>query len=129
MPRIRSARRGFTLLEVMISIGLLLLMMLFVAYALQASARATRYDLAYTEASASARKILQQIVRELSSSGGSGGVDYVDPSRASGGTQSTLTLSVQTHVGDIGNVDGVWSTPITYGLTGSTGRVARRRCL
>ena len=89
-------RRGFSLLEVVISTSLLVFIMLIVAIAVQNNAEQSRFDLATNEAAAAARKIMAQISRELSNSGGElGGIgETVTPPFGAGGTINGTAHSV-----------------------------------
>lgn len=112
----RSRRQGFSLVEVVVSAGILAMLISLTASALSVSARSTKYDLARTEATSQARKIMQQLSRELAGAGGhEGGTDLCTPSRAAGAVNATsITFSTRTGLSGVEAND--WTTPITYRL-------------
>lgn len=114
-------RRGFTLVELMISTAMITTILLILSTLVHESATATKADLARNEAMAAARKIIQTIARELSASGGhEGGSDHVTPTRAAGGTADSITFAMRTGLTGVEAND--WGSPITYQLvaTGDT---------
>lgn len=117
-------RAGFSLLEVVISVAIFTSIMLMLSYAVQANARQTNVDMAQFEASAAARRIMQQIVRELQDTGAhSGGADKITPTRAAGGS-NVNTLVFRRRIAMTGNEGTDWeANPITYQLVTSPGEV------
>lgn len=111
-----SRRTGVSLVELVVAAAILATLLLFLGSAVDQSARSSRFDLARSEAMTSARRILQQLTRELGTSGGhENGGEHCAPGRnvaAAGLTQ--LTFAMRT--GLSGVEAGDWSTPITYRL-------------
>jgi type II secretory pathway pseudopilin PulG len=113
----RTSRHAFTLVELVVSAAVLSAVLLLLGSALNTSAQVSRFDLARAEAMSQSRKVIQQLTRELSSSGGhEGGTDRVTPTRAVGGAGLT-TITFAERIALTGVEANDWSaTPITYRL-------------
>lgn len=95
----RSTRQGLTLVEVVISLGILLGIMLVVTTTVGETATLTAQETAFSDAARETRGLLQQVVRELSDSGvHAAGLDHiVQPSRAAT-TANGSTLDFQKRI-------------------------------
>lgn len=121
--RSAGSRTGFTLIEVVISAVLTMIVVLIVGAAIDVTARQTRAEVARLETAAAARRILQQVERELGDAGGDldAAVDYVTPSRAAGGANLT-TLRFRQRRALTGVLATDWPEPeITYALVAAPG--------
>lgn len=114
--RARTAARGYTLLEVVVSAAILMMILIVVTTTLDQTATVARFDQSQNEASTAARRIMGQMTRELADAGGSNGIDHTSPDRATGASVGTAVIFKQRR--EITGVDATdWpGEQITYRL-------------
>ena len=115
----QSKNRGFSLVELVIAMGVLMVLIIGVSYMIRDSANAVQHGFGNADLDGAMRRLSDRITEELKDSGESNGVNHVLSHPNNANTTST-TLNFQRRVA----FDGVaadWSTPIIYSLVVSPG--------
>lgn len=108
-------RRGFTLLEVTIATSIFLMALVLVSVTLQTNADQARFDTAMSEATMGARKVLQEMTRELTESGADAtGEKCSLGSTGAANVTSGVTFQMRQNIPATGNA--TWGSAITYSL-------------
>ncbi len=118
-PRNRTLRADITLIEVVVSTGVLLLLMALLGSMVVESAAQSSYDLNAASLDQQGCDLVQRLTRELSDAGGDAGGDYLTTHpRATGGTSANVVFQQRLA---LTNQASDWGPSIEYLLQPESG--------